>query len=333
MKHRNRTAWVVVAMTATLASTLANNIAHAGARDWPMRVGGTHEPICQKALQVAQENFKSTNVKFGTQGGSYSEGTDDALFTEAPDPTDERTNLSWQTQPYQGHRVVIVASEWRGDTVYRAGLIRAEVQMPESYSEKDVMVMPGGGSYHGPLVLQGEVPGKLGLVSPGEPFEFLPTWTVYLTVEGQFQEACKIQFRKEVKQAPLLLPSPVQRLATLLDRSIGRDDNSFGTYHSITRQKIEASQAWANAALRPWVTGTPYNSREEVDTGLATWAQSHAWNRALHADIVAQYKRAEKALATYYRTQFQMPQSESQATAKRILDIAFRTYYIFHKEG
>jgi hypothetical protein len=339
MKHRNRTAWVVVAMAATLASTLTNNLAHAGARDWPQLVGGTHEPVCQQALQLAQARFKSTEVNPAEPDGKVvftgtpdSEAEGDALFTYAPESNDARDTLSWQTQPYQGHRLVIQSSAWGSDTVWSTGLIRAEVQMPESYSRKDVIVMPGGGSYSSPLVLQGEVPGKLGLVSPGEPFEFFPTWTVYLTVEGQFQEACKVQFGKNVKEAFSLLPHPVHRLATLLDRSIGRDEASFQTYNPIARQKIEASQAWANAALRPWATGNPYNSREEVDAGLAMWAQKGAANRAEHAEILAQYKRADKSLAGYYRAQFLMSKDESQATAQRVLDIAFRTYYVFHKE-
>lgn len=118
----------------------------------------------------------------------------------------------------------------------------------------------------------------------------------------------------------------------LLDRSIGRDEAGFQTYNPITRQKIAASKAWTNAAMRPWATGNPYNSREEVDAGLAMWAQKGAANRAEHAEILAQYKRAEKSLAGYYRAQFLMSKDESQATAQRVLDIAFRTYYVFHKE-
>ena len=328
MKDWFRPAWVL----ATIASMLGHSIAHAGALDWPQLVGGAHEPVCQQALQLAQARFKSTDVNLGELGDSFSESSGDALFTEEPDPNDSRATLSWQTQPYQGHRLVIRSGEARGDTVYQAGLVQADLQMPQSYSGAHVTAMPGGGSYHSPRVLQSEIPGKLGLIDEGEPYEFLPTWTVYVTVSGQLQETCKIQFRKEVKQASSLLPRPVQRLAMLLDRSIGRDEASFQTYNPITRQKIEASKAWTNAAMRPWATGNPYNSREEVDASLAMWAQKGAANRAEHAEILAQYKRAEKSLAGYYRAQFLMSKDESQATAQRVLDIAFRTYYVFHKE-
>jgi len=77
--------------------------------------------------------------------------------------------------------------------------------------------------------------------------------------------------------------------------------------------------------------GTPYNSREEVDAGLSTWAESGPTYRAAHSEMQVRYKIAEKALAAYYEDRFNMSKPESQSTAKNVLDIALRTHYVFPK--
>lgn len=348
MKFLQRPVWGSLALTSALAFALAAAPAHAGARDWPKLVGGPQDPLCRKALQVAQLIFRSPAgnpwegaPSFDERMGEVLLGRQDLsiapIFTEAPDPANELATLSWQTEPDQGYRLVTMTRPWRDAEVSTAGLLAADVAMPESFSEEALQASNArtkleGGSYHRPLVLRGERPGKLGVIYLGEPFEFLPTWVVYTPAAGRLREACQLRFRPEVKQATSLLPRPVQRLAKLLRRSIGRDDDSVAvTYLPIARQTIAASQAWANAALRPWAMSGPYNSREEVDAGLALWAQKGTTYRAAYAEILAHYLPAERALAAYYQTQLRMSAPDSQATARRVLDIAFRTYYIFHK--
>lgn len=52
--------------------------------------------------------------------------------------------------------------------------------------------------------------------------------------------------------------------------------------------QIDVDQAWANAALRPWAMGSPYNSRTEVDAGLSDWAQTGKSYRVAYDRIQAQ---------------------------------------------
>ena len=120
------------------------------------------------------------------------------------------------------------------------------------------------------------------LLHPGEPYDFLATWSVYTMGATGARRACAIEFRPGVKTAVALLPPEVRHLERLLDRTIGS----------------------ANVALRPWALGSPYNTRAETDAGLWLWAAASPANRRLHADIQAQAPMAQRALARYYAHTF-----------------------------
>lgn len=329
---------------------------NAAGMDWPKLVNGKGRPECAIVLTLAQSAYKSTafnlwepralpenlsdTLVLGPQGLDLSGG--DALeanlkvFTKVPLPEYAPRSIYWQTATTQSNRLVIeeIPHGWRGDA-YAVRLVPTTLTTAEYFSTRNRKGSGGlttliDGAWRAPLVFESKDANKLWLVYVGEPYVFSPDWVVYLPIAGQLQEACKAQFRPSVNQATLLLPQPVQRFAALLDRSIGPGANE-GTLQPTARIRVTVDQAWANAALRPWAMGAPYNSREQVDAGLSTWAEGGKTNRATHSEIRVRYKIAEKALATYYESRFNMSKSESQSTAKNVLDIALRTHYVFPK--
>ena len=92
---------------------------------------------------------------------------------------------------------------------------------------------------------------------------------------------------------------------------------------------------WANAALRPWaaLTAQPYNSRKQVDAELRAYRGKGASFRKPHGDIYADYPRAELALTRYYQAKLGKNAGEASPLAKRVVDLAFRIYFSFPKNG
>lgn len=348
MKNKQIAACVLLQLICVIAN------AAAAATDWPMLIDDNHHPECTTALRLAEAAHKSTafnlwepqtlpddldnTLVLGPQGLDLSGG--DALdvnlevFTKVPLPQHANRSLYWQIQTHQSNRIVIeeLPRGWRGDT-YAVRWVPTTLSTSEYFAATDRQVSVEittliEGAWRAPLVFQRKKDTKLWVIYVGEPYVFSPDWVVYLTIAGELQESCKIQFRPNASHATSLLPNSVQRLATLLDQSIGRDENT-GTLQPIAQLRINVNQAWANAAMRPWAMGVPYNSRKEVDAGLTRWAQNGKAYEAAYAEVLAQYKIAEKALTTYYIRRFNMSEAKSASTAKRVLDTVLRTHYVF----
>jgi len=104
----------------------------------------------------------------------------------------------------------------------------------------------------------------------------------------------------DVKTAIDLLPSPVRKLAGLLDETLGSGQNE-GTLQPTARQRIAVGHTWANIAVRPWVVQkSAYNTRAEVDANLKKWALGVKSFYKLYLEINRQYPIAEAALEKYY---------------------------------
>lgn len=343
-------------LAASVLLQLTFSIACASDMAWPKLVNGKSLPECKTALRLAQTAYKSTafnlwepqdlpddledTLVVGPQGIDLSGGdaldVDLEVFTKVALPDYASRSVYWQTEPppHQSNRLVIEEQPhgWRGDA-YAVRLIPSNLTTSEYFSATNIQGGTGittliDGAWRAPLVFQSQNTEKLWMVYVGEPYVFSPTWVVYLPVAGQLQDVCNIQFRPNVKHATSLLPNPVRRLATLLDQSIGRGENE-GTLQPTARIRIEVEQAWANAALRPWAMGEPYNSREVVDAGLLKWADQGKAYRTAYAEIQSQYKIAEKALAAFYVSHLHMSMGESKSTAARVLDSVFRSHYAF----
>jgi hypothetical protein len=121
----------------------------------------------------------------------------------------------------------------------------------------------------------------------------------------------------------------VQRLANLLDSTLGSGDNE-GTLHPTARIRLDVAEDWANASLRPWaLVDMPYNSREDVDGALKGWSLASTARSKIYGDIVEQMPQAEKALAKYYQKQFKLPPALAHQMGLYVTDFIYRDYFVF----
>jgi hypothetical protein len=142
---------------------------------------------------------------------------------------------------------------------------------------------------------------------------------------------CTVRFRPKVKKAALLLPLPVRRLALLLDQTMGRGENE-GSLQPTARLRLNVEDTWANAALRPWVLGEPYNNTEAVNAGLKDWSSKGASYLKVYRNIQRQYPLAQRSLAEFYEKNFHRSAAEAESLSSYVLDIAFRSHYAFHSD-
>ena len=155
-------------------------------------------------------------------------------------------------------------------------------------------------------------------------------WSVFSIGVGGHQKHCRIEFYPPDTGPTALLPMPVQKLANLLDTTVGDPENA-GTLQTYGRVRAHMLGIWKNVATRPWaiLADTPYNSRITVDQGLKQWSRQAKSFDQVYKQIVSQYPKAEKALALYYKQHFHKTDEEANTMAKKILDIAFRSSYVF----
>jgi len=162
------------------------------------------------------------------------------------------------------------------------------------------------------------------------PAEFLADWIVTRIADGAPAKACRIAFRPPVETAPELLPAgPLRELAALLDEIVGVPAQDEGTFNATGRIRVAATQAWANAALRPWATESPYNSQAEIENGLKAWSRKSATFGAQYRRMNALYPRALAALEAHYRTALGKPPREAAPLAKQSLDRAVGAHFVF----
>ena len=80
-----------------------------------------------------------------------------------------------------------------------------------------------------------------------------------------------------------------------------------------------------------WRESKPYNSRTQVDAELKKWATITDSFYLHHKKILEQYPKAEKTLSEHYQSKFNMEPNEANSMARKLLDIAYRSYFIFPK--
>lgn len=151
---------------------------------------------------------------------------------------------------------------------------------------------------------------------------------MYRSDTHQYQQACEIEFRPEGNVETHLLPRPVQKLAIFLQRSVGPNYSSAGSFNKVFQSSL--AQTWANAAVRPWaIKGHTYCSRQQVDENLRGWSHGGPDTHALFRAIQAQLPLDERALAVYYRTTFKMNRNKATSTARTWIDLAYRSHFLF----
>lgn len=331
------------------------------AAEWPQLRGDHHRRQCVQALQLAKATFRSDSMYlygpppvpsgFGSavvlQPKSLATDAEDnliedsAVFHKLPGRgTRSPSTTHWQAKPQYGYRLVVreVTHSWRGEvyflmtsdeTVSAEDIVNAELGGP---AEKGVQhIWTDRYRWKPPVVLQDSHAGTLWVVDVGQPFEFLGDWRILVPEPGVLSQPCTVVFHPAVKTAEDLLPLPVRKLAKLLDAALGQGDNE-GTLQPTARIRVEVQHTLANAALQPWALTDPYNTRQEVDAGLASWSQEEQAHAAIYQDILSQYPLAERSLANYYRDRFKRKPAEAKRLAAYAMDIVFRSYYVFHSE-
>ncbi len=330
----------------------------AHAANWP-KLDIRTPAQCTEALQIAKVAFDSdtfylfappvipanlqSNLALKPQALDISGGdaleVDDAIFEKLPIGGEGAPrSIYWQSTATYGHRLVVLETPfgWRGDT-YSLFAVGDNAQ-PDNFvadirgnSATQKLTPIISDSWRPPLILRERKSGTAWFINVGQPYQFLADWQVYVVEPSGIRLRCTVQFRPNVNRAISFLPKPVRELARLLDQTMGPGENE-GTLQPTARLRLDVEHTWANAALRPWVSGAPYNTRDEVDAGLKSWSQTGKTYRKVYQAIQLQYPVAEQALADYYQQHFSRTASEAKELAAYILDIAFRSYYAFHSE-
>jgi len=323
----------------------------------PSFVGDARDTHCQQALHLAKDAFRSTSGSLlwpivkpsspSTQivlsqnardisGGDALDVTPSA-FTTLPQAADGRAMTYWATHPYRNKRLVITDQpfNWRGDW-YSVYLVSADTSPQRFAKERDqehsaLKPLLGDNRWNPPIVLQDVVSHEYWLIDRGEPNEVMPDWTVYLPADGQLTMPCRISFGYTVRQGANEQLPATRKLAAMLDEALGPGTGE-GTLQQTAAIRGQVAKEWANASLRPWaLTDEPYNSRVEVERGLAEWAKGSVQRTNLLRHIKALYPAAERELASYYAVHFHRAVGPARLLSHQVLDHMLRGYFVFPK--
>jgi hypothetical protein len=336
----------------TIVALVLAGSASAADPDLP-RLNGASDGVCAQALQIAQRIFRSEAVHLYEPPGipSYSTSlmvlgpggidlsggdaleADEGVFEKLPSPPSNGF-LFWQREPRLARRLAVRSEPlgWRGDqyTLVEApeAATPAEVLAAVESNSPSLKVFLGGG-WRPPMILRDRNSGELWVILVGAPFDVLKEWNVLTQGEDGFATKCSVSFAPNGAAPMRLLPPELRILARLADQALGPGTDE-GTLQPTARTRIEVEHAWANVALRPWALPQPYNTREEVEAGLAEWSLKARSFSSLRSRLQAQYPLAQAALARYYERHFGKDPEQARAAAAYSLDIAFRMYFVFH---
>lgn len=326
--------------------------------DYPKLTNVTSE--CSETLQFARINFQSTRDNFlnflkiredfsselvlYTPENDISGGdatiADQNTFKKIPYKTssDNQSNIYWQINENNGHRLVVTEYPmgWRGD-MYCVFDIQSNISVEDFLLEfqKSETFKNGvkiiSNSWKAPLIFKNKN-SSLWLIDVPQSFEAYKNWQVYSFTSSGMKHQCDVVFEPNVNNNINLLPNDIQKLALLLDKTMGSGKDE-GTLHPTQQLHNEVEFLSGNIALRPWVVfKEPYNSREEVENGLINWSKDSTTNQKLYEAIKNQSPIAEKSLVQYYQQQFNLSSTKAETLSKSIIDIFVRSHYSFPKK-
>lgn len=344
----------------SLSIAVAAALAAAGsAQAWPSLSGDIGAAECQQAYRLGVAAFNSTNAAlawpleppprlgstlavYRTQkdiSGGGALAADERIFETDAASDASRSTLYWQKAATGGRRLVVADTpfNWQGDW-YSVFLLDADVRPAELRAQLDAKRVDERifqpimrNRWTPPLVLAGEKGGAVWLIDLGQ-FDSLADWRVYTLANGRAGVACQVAFHPPMKTQLALLPEPVRRFDAMLDEALGPGDNE-GTLHPTATIRFDVGNAWMNASLRPWALVEPtYNSDEEVERGLSTWAAASRKRRALLDSLHRRRSEAEPALAAYYRSRFRLDPAEARRASAYVLDYMQRSYFVFGRD-
>lgn len=344
--------------TRLLTSLLLLIASNAIAETFPTISGDTSSQECSDALMLAKFMFNSKSTQLyapleipktlnsdlilgaselDLSGGSALK-VDQNQFDKIPQLGRNSTrSVYWEKYIEGSTRIAVKETNtgWKGD-MYSLFSIDSYIQkneflqdLQESHGRSKHPAFIDGG-WRPPLIFLSRSTKTKWFIDVGQPYTFLAQWIIYKNSAKQLTESCTIKFRPEIKFPQSLLPKPVQRLAYLLNETMGPGNNE-GTLQSTAQLRLHVQHIWANTAFRPWSLSESdvYNSTEEVNTELEAWSKSGHSYQKVHAEIIKTYPTAEQELAHYYIKHFNLPKRKAVLLASYALDIAYRAHYRF----
>lgn len=319
----------------------------------PTVTGNVARPECVDAAALAKSMFYSTASRLyapllippgmhstltlgaselDISGGDALHATD--AFEKLPQSTGNRS-VYWSREGKAGRRIVIAETPvgWRGDmyslysldaTIEKSAFLNS-LETPQPNGSTAPII---GNSWRPPLVFQLPDGSEEWFIDVGQPFQILASWNIYSSEATQ--PICTIEFGELSKDSSLRFPVAVRKLANELDDALGpgRDE---GTLQPTATLRLQAKHVLANAAYRPWALSDSdaYNLRSEVEAGLENWAKVRGTRARLRAETLKTYPQAERALTAYYVSRFGISVQESAVISPWVLDLIYRSYFVF----
>lgn len=327
--------------------------AKASQQSWPKLIG--KGPHCEEAFAIAKHAFNSKSFSlygfpslpedfgsvlllkpedfdpYGDNKHLADQEVFEKVYKESADLAPD-TGIYWQRRAVKGLRFVISEQRagWRG-ALYALFEVKDNVTQKQFLDAYHDQVPTLSNRHWGPpIMLQEKNTGEIWAIDTGASYNFLDNWDIYWVAESGEAKRCTIQFHKAAEDGVKLLPKAVQKLAQLIDGTLGHD-NDGGSMHPIMSLRNDVQHMWANVALRPWaLSDEPYNTRAKVDLELRKWSRITPSFCKLYNNIQRQYPKAQQALAQHYQVKWNKSHKDAEVMAKRALDIAFRSYFIFH---
>lgn len=341
-----------VALLALLLGLVASGRAAAVAL--PQVHGDGDAPECRDAALLAQAMFKSASPRvyaplqlpagmasellLGALALDISGGNallDAGGFEKIPQP--DLRSVYWEQAAKADARIVLREANggWRGDryALYLPDRAMAQADFLRALASGsgDGLALQLDNAWRPPLVFRLRATGGKWFIDVGQPFAPLDGWRVFAATDGHYAQRCTIVFQPEAVATQARLPGALGDLLRLLDQALG-PGNDEGSLQQTARLRNGVLHIVANARLRPWAVSAAdaYNTRAEVDAGLARWAVNRQ-RRALQARIAQVYPEAQRALAAHYQRSQDMPEAKADAEAGRVLDLLLRAHFVFPK--
>lgn len=353
----------------TLASTAHSE--GASTMIGPVLVGEDTRPECRAALDMATTAFRSTSplliwpvpqpdaqlatLALSRKDRDISGGdgiwADPAVFGHMRHDNQPYYGqvFHWQREARDGRRILVVENPFNshGSWYYLflvdeallpenlpqdyLAAIRASFRQPES---GPTMLVPAlyDGSWATPTILRDENSGALWVLKQGEFYFRQSEWQVHVSGAEGFSLLCRIVFNADGKEGLDRMPRAVRRFADLADEALGPGLNE-GTLNPTQGIRNWVAHSWTTLAERPWaLTATPYNSREEVEAGLAVWAKGVPARLRLHRNLLESLEPAENALTEFLLNRFPIGEEDARAFSAYAIDHMLRSYFTFHSD-
>ncbi|WP_282120486.1 hypothetical protein [Ruegeria atlantica] len=339
------------------------------ARDFPALIGDTEYQECQIAKGMADWAFESTlpDIKwpdidpadtnaqivlsrlndFVDRSGSLISGgytLYDAESFEGKEPKGNPRNYDeyyWQRVPQNGKRLVVWSSthSWRGNWFFLFyldqnqrfeeffealwSLPRGQVDMPSLLQDDQ---------WQAPTILKNsdEKGGAFWLINQRHQHAKWGIWDIMVPTIDEMILPCWIDFVPDRPTGLEAMPVAVRRFALLADEALGPGTNE-GTLQPTARIRSRVEQKWALISERPWALTRPlYNTRDEVDGGLAVWADQIPARAVFYRNLKREYKRAEPQLANFLTDRFGIEPKQAERYSAFAMDYMLRSYFVFH---